>query len=330
MAVPVPQDARHEGMIAAKQALAGALAGATTALMLHPLDTAKTFRQSDPHKYSGVVPTLRMVAASRGFPALYSGLLPAMLGSAPSSAVYFSTYEFSRRRLSKYRRKSNGSFLPRILINMLSAASGNVMSSVLFVPKEVLKQRLQFGLGHSVPEAASILFRESGIRGFYSGYFSTLMRNVPSTALKFMIYEEVKHMFLRFSNKSELSSHEHLAAGALAGLISSFATTPMDVMKTKYATGKGKGLNVFQLLQRTVRDDGIRGLYVGLRPRLIWAALFASIGFASYETFKGLLLGDQSRWIARRPRRPTFRSTSLAFTSARTFPSNIGRKITCR
>lgn len=78
-------------------------------------------------------------------------------------------------------------------------------------------------------QAATILYREAGVRGFYSGYFSTLMRNIPSNALKFMLYEEIKHFILYHSNSADLSTEQHLLAGGLAGLLSSFVTTPMDV-----------------------------------------------------------------------------------------------------
>lgn len=74
-----------------------------------------------------------------------------------------------------------------------------------------------------------MLYQESGVRGFYVGYLATLMRNVPSTALKFMLYEEIKVLFLSFTQRNDLNTPEHLMAGGLAGLMSSFATTPMDV-----------------------------------------------------------------------------------------------------
>ncbi|KAJ8903875.1 hypothetical protein NDN08_000408 [Rhodosorus marinus] len=290
---------KTEPLLTAKQALAGALAGATTSLILHPLDTAKTFRQTDPKRYTGVLKTLRLIAAERGFTSLYCGLLPAMLGTAPSSAVYFSTYELSKRTLGRLNDELDAG-IARVSVNMLAAAFGNVTSSALFVPKEVMKQRLQVGLGGSVPEAATILYREAGVRGFYSGYFSTLMRNIPSNALKFMLYEEIKHFILFHSDSADLSTKQHLLAGGLAGLLSSFVTTPMDVMKTKYATGKAANLNIAGLASKILREEGVRGLFVGLRPRLMWSALFASIGLTCYETFKKLLTGDQSRWTVKR------------------------------
>lgn len=148
-------DHEVEISVAARQALAGALAGVTSSLILHPLDTAKTYRQSNPSMYVGVLPTLRSVASSRGVTALYSGIIPALFGSAPSSAVYFSTYEFSRRRLNRLKKGRLGLPLPRMAVNMLAAASGNVMSSAIFVPKEVLKQRLQVGMGRSVFEVGT-------------------------------------------------------------------------------------------------------------------------------------------------------------------------------
>ena len=58
-----------------------------------------------------------------------------MLGSIPSSAIYFGCYESAKRYLNeKFHTK-----MSRPLIHMCAAASGNIMSSFVFVPKDVLK-----------------------------------------------------------------------------------------------------------------------------------------------------------------------------------------------
>ena len=44
--------------------------------------------------------------------------------------------------------------------------------------------------------------REKGIRGLYSGYQSTLMRNVPSAVMRFALYEELKLKWLGEDEKA--------------------------------------------------------------------------------------------------------------------------------
>ena len=77
---------------------------------------------------------------------LYRGIFPAMLGAMPSSALYFGTYECVKRRLSSLATpqtsgRPDASLRP--FMHLLAASSGNAMSSMLFVPKEFVKQQLQ-------------------------------------------------------------------------------------------------------------------------------------------------------------------------------------------
>lgn len=301
-ALPPPASVPHRGL---RLALAGALAGMFTNTLLHPLDTVKTLRQTDPANYRGVAPALVRVVQLRGPFALYAGIAPALLGSALSSALYFGVYELAKTQLSSLAPDAFRDRRQRVPLTALSAACGNVASSVLFVPKEVVKQRMQAGL-HSGRffSAAVAVVRTSGMPGLYRGYKATLLRNIPSTMIRFALYEELKILGVRAKGGQQLKPREFVLAGALAGATSSAFTTPMDVVKTRLATGVIEpGAGIAGALKDIFQRDGVAGLFVGLRPRLIWAALFAAVGFSSYEMCKawvmGMRTGNLERQIAR-------------------------------
>lgn len=137
-----------------------------------------------------------------GIMKLYSGFWAAVLGSIPSSAIYFGSYETSKRVLfNNYQDRFSRPF-----IHMLAAASGNIMSSFVFVPKDAIKQQMQAIKTGSTPwvrmspfYSASIKSRSSssvslldviqsilkkkGFKGFYPNYRATLMRNIPSAVV---------------------------------------------------------------------------------------------------------------------------------------------------
>lgn len=150
-------------------ALAGALAGGFSNLVLYPIDLAKTLRQAGSATASA---TLRTQARAYGFLSLWAGLTPAILGSMPSSALYFGVYEQVKRRLGDAAarrqaqqqqlrlRESQGkgkgrpseqqqqqqqldfqarraNILRRWGVHAVAAAAGNTASSLIFVPKEV-------------------------------------------------------------------------------------------------------------------------------------------------------------------------------------------------
>lgn len=287
-------------------ALAGALAGMLTNTLLHPLDTVKTLRQTQPSLYRGVAPALKTIVRSRGPLALYAGIMPALVGSALSSALYFGVYEMAKARLRHLAPEAFCSVRSRAPLTALAASCGNIASSVLFVPKEVVKQRMQAGLhkGRFLVAAAEVV-RNAGVTGLYRGYKATLLRNIPSTMIRFALYEELKLVFSQLGGGRKLKPVEFLMAGAVAGATASACTTPFDVVKTRFATGGiAKGTGVWNAMREVLRKEGVAGLYVGVKPRTIWAALFAAIGFSSYEMCKVWMLGLGGSYMKKVGTRP--------------------------
>jgi Mitochondrial carrier protein len=120
---------------------------------LHPIDTAKTLRQANPQAFTSTTQALSHLLRTHGPAALYAGVGAAVLGAMPSSALYFGAYESMKLRLAMFAsdrwgvQDSSGSgkrVLPppiRAAVHVLAAASGNAASSLVFVPKEFIKQR---------------------------------------------------------------------------------------------------------------------------------------------------------------------------------------------
>jgi hypothetical protein len=264
--------------------LAGGLAGSFATALLFPVDTIKTLRQSSNPKTALKGISLLRVLSTTSMGKLYSGLLPATAGSFLSSSIYFGSYETAKRVLFS----SCVPLLSRPSIHMLAAASGNLASSFLFVPKDVLKQRLQM-VGSSkisaLPQIIRQVFKTHGLKGFYPSYRVTLLRNIPSAVLRFTVYEELRLLVLRarFSDP-RLTAVGYLVAGSLASSLSSVCTTPLDVVKTRLATGQiPSGTPILQCL-RTVARRG--ELFLGLQERLVLSALFGGVGLSAFEHFK--------------------------------------------
>lgn len=163
--LPTPQGLQRRVLAlnnGTRLALAGALAGGFSNLVLYPIDLAKTLRQAGSATASV---TLRTQARAYGLLSLWAGLTPAILGSMPSSALYFGVYEQVKRRLGdavarrqqqqRLLREGQGrgkgkqgpveldfqarraNILRRWGVHAVAAAAGNTASSLIFVPKEV-------------------------------------------------------------------------------------------------------------------------------------------------------------------------------------------------
>lgn len=381
-------------------AAAGSLSGALTNTLLHPLDTVKTVRQSNPTAFKGLAPTITSILRSRGLAGLYLGIVPALVGSSVSTALYFSMYELVKHRMSSSFPRAWNDRRSRIPLTAVSAACGNVASSIVFVPKEVIKQRLQF-TGQQLQSGVSSvggttavqpqvhvgdvirqLFNSSragssssavngvvasaragtqsataaagavakvtshigGIGAFYRGYKATLLRNIPSAMIRFAAYEEFKMILKRMSDKNNkrdgtngqqrspqqqqpLKPHQLVLAGSMAGALSSACTTPMDVVKTRFATGViPPGTSLPAAFTSIIKRDGAQGLFVGIRPRMLWAALFSAVGFTSYEMCKALLTGQPSPFGL--PRSAARTATTAAVASTHVHKDYVDRSRT--
>ena len=213
---------------AVRVGLAGGLAGAAGTAVLFPMDTAKTLRQANPSTYKSVMSALLGLCHSNGrwhINRVYRGIIPSALGAIPSSALYFGAYESMKAVMRQATCADSSTTRGRVLVHSLSAASGNVLSSCIFVPKEAIKQQMQYLGNANILQASVELCKSKGIRGLYSGYRATLLRNIPTAALRFTLYEELKHLWLSKASADETCSSlfnwELFGAGALAGVAAS-------------------------------------------------------------------------------------------------------------
>lgn len=275
--------------------LAGGIAGAVGTFCLFPIDAAKTLRQSDPTRYASVRQALTMLLSDplRGWPRAYAGVWAATLGAIPSSALYFGAYESMKRviRRASSIDDEDSTVGQRLAAHALAAASGNVLSSAVFVPKELIKQQMQYS-GTSIGRTCVTIVGESGLKGLYRGYQATLMRNIPSAMLRFVLYEELKRSAQHGDNPKQTFSWKLFASGAVAGALASGFMTPVDVIKTRLSTGTCP-VDVRSCLWHVVKEQGWSGLYAGAGSRMAVSGAFSAIGLGSFEAAKGWLgVGD--------------------------------------
>lgn len=131
-----------------------------------------------------------------------------------------------------------------ILIGFLA----DFAASVLYVPSEVLKTRLQLQGRHNNPfffsgynykstwDAARTIARIEGVPALYSGYKATIVRDLPFSAIQFALYEQFRRFALDITNAPDLSLGLEILTAVSAGGIAGVATCPLDVVKTRIQT----------------------------------------------------------------------------------------------
>lgn len=295
--------------------LAGGLGGVVGDSTMHSLDTVKTRQQGLLHmpKYKNMISAYLTILREEGlFRGLYAGYSPAVLGSLPSTAAFFGTYEFTKRTMiNTYSINETFSYF-------VAGILGDLASSVFYVPSELLKTRLQLqgrhnnihtkGCGYNYKgllDATRSIAKNEGVSTFAFGYKETLFRDLPFSALQFAFYERFRQLAIMYNQSDDLPIPLELFTGAAAGGVAGTLTTPLDVIKTRIqtaaatpassteATSSSSHLGVLtQLLKRSstlhalgsiYKNEGVLGLFSGVGPRFIWTGTQSSIMLLLYQ-----------------------------------------------
>ncbi|XP_064983192.1 S-adenosylmethionine carrier 1, chloroplastic/mitochondrial-like isoform X2 [Musa acuminata AAA Group] len=171
-----------------------------------------------------------------------------------------------------------------------AGAVGGVAASLIRVPTEVVKQRMQTGQFTSAPNAVRLIVAKEGIRGLYAGYSSFLLRDLPFDAIQFCIYEQLRIGY-KIAAQRELSDPENAIIGAFAGALTGAITTPLDVLKTRLmvqgSANQYKG--VISCAQTILKEEGPAAFFKGIGPRVLWIGIGGSIFFGVLERSKLVL-----------------------------------------
>ncbi|ODV89710.1 hypothetical protein CANCADRAFT_142719 [Tortispora caseinolytica NRRL Y-17796] len=225
--------------------LAGGIGGAVGDSVMHSLDTVKTRQQaaSTELRYQGMFRAYATITSQEGLArGLYGGYSAAMLGSFPGTTLFFAFYELSKRFLIAKN-------CPETIAHLTAGVIGDLASSVIYVPSEVLKTRLQLQGRHNNPyfysgynyrgliDATATIIRTEGFGALFFGYKATLARDLPFSALQFAFYEKF-HAYAASLVPADQSMplHLELLTGAAAGGLAGTMTTPLDVVKTRVQT----------------------------------------------------------------------------------------------
>jgi hypothetical protein len=225
--------------------LAGGTGGTCGDMLMHSLDTVKTRQQGDPTfppKYTSMGQSYSTIYRQEGFcRGLYGGVTPALLGSFPGTVIFFGVYEYTKRLMIDSGVNPSIAYLSGGFFADLAA-------SVVYVPSEVLKTRLQLQGRHNNPHFDSgynyrnmrdgfrQIVRLEGISALFHGYKATIFRDLPFSALQFAFYEKEQSMAKQWVGKRDIGLGLEILTAATAGGMAGVITCPMDVVKTRIQT----------------------------------------------------------------------------------------------
>lgn len=139
----------------------------------------------------------------------------------------------------------------------------------------------------------------------FKGLGPNLVAVVPARAINFYVYGNGKRVICNYFNVKE-GALVHLSAAAAAGMTTGMVTNPIWVVKTRLQLDKAhaaegsagrKYKNALDCLIKTVRYEGIRGLYKGLSASFLGVSESAA-QWVMYEQGKKRLAAHENAIIA--------------------------------
>lgn len=176
---------------------AGSIAGVVQCSLATPMELvrSKLQVQHEGHRaYAGNIDCIRSIVRAEGVPGLYRGNVSMMLREAPAFGIYFSMYEATKRSLCPELAKGESE---PMWVQAAGGATTGAVTWAAVMPVDVVSTRIQcspegeagHGSQRSLAAVTRQIWREGGIRAFYRGLPTAVVRGVVMNAVVFPVYE---------------------------------------------------------------------------------------------------------------------------------------------
>lgn len=278
-------------------ALAGALGCALTHGALTPVDVVKTRIQLSPEIYNrGMIGGFKQVIQSEGAGALLTGFGPTAAGYFVQGAFKFGGYEFFKKQLIELVGVENAPTY-RTLIFVGASGLAEFFADIALCPLEATRIRLvsnpQFASG-LVPGFLRIVREDGVLRGLYAGFGPILLKQIPYTITKFVVYERASEaIYSMLPPKENLSSGTvtsvNLGSGLISGIAAAIVSQPADTLLSKINKQKNAEGSITSRLVQLSKELGVRGLFLGLGARVVMVGALTAGQFGIYGDIKRML-----------------------------------------
>mmetsp|Transcript_19727 Transcript_19727/g.62746 ORF Transcript_19727/g.62746 Transcript_19727/m.62746 type:complete len:409 (+) Transcript_19727:263-1489(+) len=264
--------------------LAGGISGAVSKTATSPLECVR-MKVMVGKGGGGVFHVAKDIFATAGMGGFFKGNGADVIRTVPSKAIQLAAFDTYKRILSK-KNKETGKLECSPLMTTVSGAVAGVTSTIVCFPLEVLRTRLACGDQYTgLMNAVMTIFKDEGIKAFYSGVGPSVMGVIPYAGFNLAAYDSMKKAYL-LTNKVEAVPHGwSLIFGAVAGVSAATVTFPLEVVRRRMMMGsKYKG--TIDALVRITKEEGGGVLFKGCTLNWVKLAPSAGISFYVYEVAK--------------------------------------------
>lgn len=256
----------------------GGSAGMGATLFVQPLDLVKNRMQLSgeggavrEHKTS--LHAIRSIIRNEGLSGLYTGLSAGLLRQATYTTTRLGVYTVLFETFSKDGKPPG--FLMKAAIGMSAGAVGSFIGTPAEISliRMTADGRLPVAERRGYKNVFNALYRitsEEGILTLWRGCLPTVVRAMVVNAAQLASYSQAKQIVLStgyFKDNILL----HFIASMISGLITTAASMPVDIAKTriqnmKVIDGKPEYRGALDVLGKVIRNEGFFSLWKGFTP----------------------------------------------------------------
>lgn len=297
-APPTSSQSQKEKPSPLRSIIAGSTAGAVEIAITYPAEFAKTRTQLNQRLPQGQKLPFPPFGAQ-----WYAGCTTLIIGNSIKAGVRFVAFDQYKQMLSNSDGTISG---PMTVVSGFLA--GATESLLAVTPFESIKTQLIDDRKREKPRmkgflhGSGLIFREQGVRGFFKGFVPTTARQAANSAVRFSAYTSLKQAAQSYVAPGEkLGTLSTFAIGGVAGIITVYATQPIDTVKTRMQSidSKGHYKNSIDCAVKIFKNEGFFKLWSGALPRLGRLVFSGGIVFAMYEKTMDLLetMDPQKKYI---------------------------------
>jgi len=180
--------------------LSAVVAGSFTSTVTNPIWYIKTKLQlRRDSKQIGAIQVIREGYKKHGFKCFFRGLSASYVGVL-ETVIYFILYEHLKNVFNLNNKRQIGEKF-QALNFIFAATSSKIAATTLVYPHEVIRTRLRQDVKdksgqlkyRNFIQSLNTVRIEEGRSGLYGGFGTSLMRQLPYTAVMFLTYEAILH-----------------------------------------------------------------------------------------------------------------------------------------
>jgi len=143
--------------------------------------------------------------------------------------------------------------------------------------------------------------KTEGVFSFWRGNMANVIRYFPTQALNFAFKDTVQGLFKTAKDAPQYEKFaKNILSGGCAGSLSLTFVYSLDYCRTRLANdakskdGKRQYNGMIDVYVKTLKTDGIQGLYRGFVISCVGIFIYRGMYFGLYDSLKPILLGDNA------------------------------------